>query len=56
MERTCERGRMQLPGLDELETSVAKAIETMASLRGENARLMDEILFPEQPDAPQRGA
>jgi uncharacterized coiled-coil DUF342 family protein len=34
---------MQLPGLDELETSVARAVDKMATLRGENARLAESL-------------
>jgi len=34
---------MQLPGLDELEGSVAKAIERLAALRAENARLSESL-------------
>ena len=34
---------MQLPGLDELETSVVRAVEKLASLRGENARLAESL-------------
>jgi len=34
---------MQLPGLDELEGSVAKAVERLAVLRAENARLSESL-------------
>ena len=34
---------MQLPGLDELEASVAKAVERLTALRQENARLSESL-------------
>jgi len=34
---------MQLPGLDELEASVAKAVERLDALRSENAALRDRL-------------
>jgi FtsZ-binding cell division protein ZapB len=34
---------MQLPGLDELETSVGRAIERLSALKSENARLSERL-------------
>ncbi|MBD3348479.1 MAG: cell division protein ZapB [Candidatus Eisenbacteria bacterium] len=34
---------MQLPGLEELEGSVAKAVERLAALKEENARLSQSV-------------
>jgi hypothetical protein len=34
---------MQLPGLDELESSVAKAIEELRRLKAENAELSERL-------------
>jgi len=34
---------MQLPGLDELESSVARAVERLAALKAENNRLVESL-------------
>jgi predicted nuclease with TOPRIM domain len=34
---------MQLPGLDELETSVARAVDELKRLRSENAELTERL-------------
>jgi predicted RNase H-like nuclease (RuvC/YqgF family) len=34
---------MQLPGLDDLESSVARAVEEIASLRSENSALRERL-------------